>query len=104
MLDLHLGQEIYLFFYRYGVKGIYGLFLCSILIGTIIYKTLKISYKKNTSKYKDFLETITPGFCHTKHFNLSDITNIIINIFLLITFFIMISGFGAYFSQEYRNK
>ena len=86
------------------MNGIYGLFLCSILIGTIIYKTLKISYKKNTGKYKEFLETITPGFCNTKHFNLSDITNIIINIFLLITFFIMISGFGAYFTQEYRNK
>ena len=104
MQDLLLGQEIYLFFYRHGINGIYGLFLCSILIGTIIYKTLKISYKKNIIKYKDFLETITPKFCNAKYFSLSNITNIIINIFLLITFFIMISGFGAYFSQEYRNK
>ena len=104
MQDLHHGQEIYLFFYRYGVKGIYGLFLCSILIGTIVYKTLKITYQKNITTYKDFLKIITPGYSNNKSFNLPNITNIIINIFLLITFFLMVSGFGAYFSQEYRNK
>ena len=99
-----LGQEIYLFFYRYGIKGIYGLFLCNILIGIIIYKTLKTVYKENISTYKNFLDYITPKFGKKEYFNLSNITNNIINIFLLITFFIMISGFGAYFSQEYRDK
>ena len=99
-----LGQEIYLFFYRYGIKGIYGLFLCNILIGTIIYKALNIVYKENIGTYKDFLDLITPKFGKTKYFNLSNITNNIINMFLLITFFIMIAGFGAYFSQQYRNK
>lgn len=99
-----LGQEIYLFFYRYGIKGIYGLFLCNILIGIIIYKTLNIIYKKDIRTYKEFLDFIIPEFGRTKYFDLNNITNNIINMFLLITFFIMISGFGAYFSQEYRDK
>ena len=37
-----------------------------------------------------------------KYLNISYITNIIINIFLIISFFIMIAGFGAYFNQEYN--
>lgn len=73
-------------------------------MGTIIYKTLKIVYEDNISTYKEFLDLITPKFEKTKYFNLSNITNNIINMFLLITFFIMISGFGTYFSQEYRHK
>ena len=57
---MHHGQEIYLFFYRYGKNGIYGIILCSILIGIIIYKTINIVYKEKISTYKDFLNLITP--------------------------------------------
>lgn len=42
------------------------------------------------------------GLKKNKYFNLSYISNIIISIFLLITFYIMISGFGAYFEQEFN--
>ena len=36
------GQEIYLFFYRFGKNGLYGIILCSLIFGFIIYKTLSI--------------------------------------------------------------
>ena len=101
---MHLGQEIYLFFYRYGIEGIYGIILCNVLMGCVIHKTLKIAYSNNIETYKDFLNLIIPQFRKSKYFSLANIANNIINIFLLFTFFIMISGFGAYFSQEYRNK
>ena len=101
---MHLGQEIYLFFYRYGIKGIFGIIVCNILMGLVIYKTLNIIRVKKIKTYKEFLEFITPKLKKNKYFNLSQIINNVINIFLLITFFIMVSGFGAYFSQEYRNK
>ena len=104
MRVLHLGQEIYLFFYRYGIKGIFGIIVCNILMGLVIYKTLNIIRLKDIKTYKEFLEFITPKFEKNKYFNLSQIINNVINIFLLITFFIMVSGFGAYFFQEYRNK
>jgi uncharacterized membrane protein YkvI len=91
------GQEMYLFFYRYGVKGIIGLVLCSVLIGIVIYKTFSIIKEKNIKSYKEFLEHI-----FNKNQLIVKIMNIIINVFLLATFFIMISGFGAYFEQEFE--
>ncbi len=91
------GQEIYLFFYRYGINGIWGLVVCSVLIGIVTYKTFLIIIKKDIKTYKEFLENI---FNYNPY--IVNIMNIIINAFLLGTFFIMISGFGAYFEQEFN--
>ncbi len=93
------GQEIYSFFYRYGKKGIIGIILSGIILGYVIYKELKLIYKYKIKNYKDFLDLI---FAKTP--NISKINNILVNLFLCISFFIMINGFGAYFSQEYRHK
>ena len=42
------GQEMYIFFFSYGLEGIAGLFVSNILMGIIIYVSLKIinKYKK----------------------------------------------------------
>lgn len=90
------GQEIYTFFFSFGVKGLIGIVVSSILIGTIIYKTFKIIEVKNTKNYKEFLNVII------KNQKVKDISNIIINIFILISFYIMIAGFGAYLEQELK--
>lgn len=90
------GQEIYVFFYAYGMKGLIGIIISSALIGYIIYKTFKIIQKNDISTYREFLEIIIGK----DKKNLISILNIIINTFLLVTFFIMISGFGAYFEQQ----
>ena len=90
------GQEIYLFFYRFGTKGLLGIIICNIIMAIIIYKTLKIIYENNINTYKNFLDKI-----FLENEKLSNITNIIINIFLCATFFIMISGFGTYLSQSF---
>ena len=90
------GQEIYVFFYAYGIKGLIGIIISSSLIGYIIYKTFKIIQKNDICTYKEFLEIIIGK----DKKNLISILNNIINIFLLVTFFIMISGFGAYFEQQ----
>lgn len=90
------GQEIYLFFYRFGTKGLLGIIICNIIMAIIIYKTLKILYENNINTYKNFLDKI-----FLENEKLSNITNIIINIFLCATFFIMISGFGTYLSQSF---
>lgn len=94
------GQEIYLFFYKYGIKGIYGLILCSFFISLIIYKSLKIIYENNVMNYLEFLKIIFKSDIHNKYLNLSFINNVIINLFLLVTFFVMVAGFGAFFEQE----
>ncbi len=90
------GQEIYVFFYAYGMKGVIGIIISSALIGYIIYKTFKIIQKNDISTYREFLEIIIGN----DKKNLISILNLIINTFLLVTFFIMISGFGAYFEQQ----
>lgn len=94
MQDLHHGKEIYLFFGKYGINGIVGIIISQIIIGIIVYKTLKISEENNIENYADF----------SKHINkigkINEITKKIINIFLLLSFYIMVAGFSAYFSQE----
>lgn len=91
---MHHGKEIYIFFCIYGSNGVIGIVTSSILIGYIIYKVLKISHKKNIENYDTLISTIN------QNDKLNDIVKKIINIFLLISFYIMIAGFSAYFSQE----
>lgn len=97
------GQEMYIFFYRFGILGILGLVLCSGLIGGVIYKTFLTIHSKKINNYQSFLnEIFNIEKRKNKYLNLSFISNTIVNIFLLITFYIMISGFGAYFEQEFN--
>ena len=66
---------------------------------------MKIIYIKNLDTYTEFLNKIFRGnTLNSKYFNLSNINNIIVNIFLLFTFFIMVAGFAAYFSQEFEQS
>ena len=89
------GQEMYLFFFAYGIEGLIGILISSLIMGFTIFKTLKIVNKYGVKNYKEFLEILIP-----KSEKIKSIINIIVNIFILITFFIMIAGFGAYFEQE----
>lgn len=90
------GKEIYLFFNTYGKKGILGIATATILTGVIIYKVLMQIRCVEANNYKDYLNQmeIKPL--------IKDTLNIIINIFLLISFYIMVAGFCAYFRQEYN--
>lgn len=89
------GQEIYLFFFSYGIEGLVGLLISGLIIGLVSYKTLQIVSKYGVDTYKDFLTILIK-----RDGKIKPIINMIINIFILITFFIMIAGFGAYFEQE----
>lgn len=90
------GQEIYTFFFSFGIKGLIGIVVSSSLIGITIHKTFKIINKKNINNYQDFLDNLM------KNKKIKEITNIIINIFILVSFYIMIAGFGAYLEQEFN--
>ena len=90
------GQEIYIFFYQYGVNGILGIIISSLLLGFVIYKVLYICKQKEVTNYKSFLK----GFINKE--KQLEIFNTVMNIFILITFYIMIAGFGAYFEQQFK--
>ena len=88
------GQEIYSFFYSYGSIGIVGIAITCSLISFAIYKSLKIICNNEINNYDEFLKIFIKNEKVTKAINM------ILNILLLVTFYIMIAGFGAYFEQE----
>lgn len=89
------GQEIYSFFNIYQENGISGIIISSILIGISIYAILKLSSGLNVNSYNELLDkTALPGAIKT-------IFKFIINLFLLVSFYIMVAGFSAYFKQEF---
>lgn len=90
------GQEIYSFFNIYKENGILGICISSLFTGLIIYKGLKIANKYDVNSYN---ELITKLKINKK---VSNIINIIMNIFLLMSFYIMVAGFTAYFKQEFN--
>lgn len=88
------GREIYLFFSKYGNYGFLGIIVSSVFTGIIIYKVFSHLKGRDVKGYNEFLEILNiPN--HIKSF-----INIIINTFLLISFYVMIAGFCAYFKQE----
>ena len=90
------GQEIYLFFFSYGKRGILGIGVSAILLGIIIYKTMIIIKKNKITTYKEFLLSIVP-----KKWRKEKVLEII-NIIILITFYIMIAGFGGYLAETIK--
>ena len=92
------GQEIYSFFNKYGNYGQIGIFISMGLISIIIYKTLKIVYEKNILDYEELLNKT---IIHQNKFIIYTIKNII-NIFLIISYFIMCSAFSTYCTENYN--
>ena len=91
------GKEIFTFFNMHGIYGFIGLIFSTSIIGFVIYKSLSIIIMHNVESYRDFISlTITKS----KFMN-SIICNII-NIFLLVSFIVMVAGFSAYFTQEFN--
>lgn len=95
------GKEVYIFFNKYGICGIIGILVSGVVIGVLVYKVFYILLKqKGIDDYNKLLNYI---FVNRKsnRFNIVEIINCIINIFLLISFYIMVAGFSSYFKQEY---
>lgn len=88
------GQEIYSFFYSHGPIGFIGIIVTCTLISITIYKSLKIICNNQIDNYDEFLKIFIKDERVTK------VINVVLNILLLVTFYIMIAGFGAYFEQE----
>lgn len=90
------GKEIFSFFCIYGINGLWGILISNALIGFVIYLTFKTVLDNNIKTYSDFTKFLVGS---NKILNYT--INNIMNIFLLISFIVMVSGFGAYFNQEF---
>ena len=91
------GKEIYNFFCSYGINGLWGILISNCIIGLVIYLTFKITIKNNICTYNEFTSYLVSN---KKILNYS--INNIMNIFLFISYIVMVSGFGAYFNQEFN--
>ena len=91
------GREIYTFFSKFGIAGIFGIAISSSFICLIVYKLLIKIKEKNIENYNELLIKI-----NKKYIKLNKIINLIVNLFLLISFFIMIACFSAYIKQIYN--
>ena len=90
------GKEIYTFFAQYGFYGIIGIIISTIIISIVIYKTLLILLNSNIKTYDLFSQKII------KNIKTKKILKIIIDIFLIISFYVMVAGFSAYLYQEFE--
>lgn len=90
------GQEIYSFFNVYKELGFLGIIISCVITGIIIYVILTKSNKLNITTYKELLKNtkLTPRTVN--------IFNFIVNLFLLLSFYIMVAGFATYFNQEFN--
>lgn len=88
------GKEIYIFFAQYGKNGLIGALISSILTAMIIYSTILIIKKFKIKNNNDFIEQISNNERKT------EILKNIINIFLIVSFWVMCSGFCTFFKQE----
>ena len=86
------GKEIYTFFARFGVNGVLGIGISLVFTGVIIYFSLKLIIKNKVKNNEELIKKIKApaGFYY------------IINIFLAISFYVMFTGFCAYFKQEFK--
>lgn len=90
------GKEIYTFFCIYGINGLWGLLISNNIIGLVIYSTFKTVLNNTIKTYSDFTSILIGS---KKILNYS--INNIMNVFLFISYIVMVSGFGSYFNQEF---
>lgn len=99
MRDLHQDRKFILFLIDMDLIGLIGICISISLISSIIYKTFKVVMENNINNYEEFLEYVMPQKLKNNKILTMTINNII-NIFLLISFNIMVAGFATYFVQE----
>ena len=86
------GQEMYLFFFSYGLNGIIGILISCSLMGVVIYKTLQILNKYEIKNYKEFLDILIENKSNKMPFILKNIIIVIHNNFIhiLLSFIIFL--------------
>lgn len=98
MLDLLHGKEIFNFFTIYNTNGIISIFIFCILMFLVIFKTLNLKTIYKINNYSDFLSLLKNKY---SFFN-NKLFLFIINIFLAITFYIMITALTTLFNYQFN--
>lgn len=97
MQVLHHGNEIFNFFTIFNFNGFLSIFIFSFLMFFSVFKILNIRLKYNINNYSDFIAFLDDKF-NFFNFNLF---LFIIDLFLAITFYIMLVGFSTLFNYQF---
>ncbi|OOB75511.1 transporter [Clostridium haemolyticum] len=89
------GEEITLFFTRYGYKSFTGIFICMFIYIFMGFNIIHISTKYNLDSYGSFIKTVSPGF-------LGKITEIFTSICLITSSSIILAGSGSLIHQYFH--
>ena len=94
------GQEILIFFINYKLGGLLGIIISSFLFSLIIYKVFLICKEYNIINYESFLYELNFLSKYKKTYII--LFKIIVNAFLLSSFYIMIAGFASFFYMQFN--
>lgn len=89
------GKEINIFFNNTGSYGMLNIFLAIILFFITFYYVFTLINKYHITSFNQLVKTISNK-------KIANISEHIMSLFLLIIFWIMIAGFGAYLSQLFN--
>lgn len=88
------GKEIYIFFAQYGKYGFIGAIVSSTLTAIIIYSTILIVKRLKIVNNNEFVQQIADNK------KITEILKSMINVFLVVSFWIMCTAFCTFFKQE----
>lgn len=98
--DLLLGKEVFNFFTIHYTSGIISIIISCFLMFFVIYKILNIRLIHQIDNYSDFLQLLKNKY---SFFN-NDLFLLTINIFLGISFYVMIVGLSTLFHYQFGIK
>ena len=100
------GREIFSFFFVYDLTGIIGITISCSIIGFVVYRVFYLCKIYNVSSYHEFCDVLQNlKMCEKvslNNFKFSYFLNCIVNLFLLMTFYVMVSGFSGFLKQEFN--
>ena len=88
------GQEILQFFSKFGISGIWGIVLSTVLFMLFGYIIIELGYKLSAKSHLEIIKSASGKF-------IGSLMDIIIIFFLFGFFTTMIAGTGALFSQQF---
>ncbi|WP_431732456.1 YkvI family membrane protein [Clostridium novyi] len=89
------GEEITLFFTRYGYKSFIGILICMFIYIFMGFNIIHISNKYNLDSYSSFIKTVSPGLW-------GKITQIFTTICLITSSSIILAGSGSLIHQYFH--
>lgn len=89
------GEEITIFFTRYGYKSFIGILLCLIIYIFMGFNVIHISIKYNLKSYNEYVKKVSPGF-------LGQVIDVVTCFFWICSASIILAGSGSLISQYFH--